>query len=185
MDVYVLQVVGHSLRFEWIPGMDPVNLDPMCSPRSRYRASALEDDPLLEQAISKAVRAGALEKVSREEAKCTSGILNVLKKPDKANSNGSWRPYTNLNNANVFVCTHDFRLPTLMELALSLKTGLLDLRAADFHCPVSSMDCPWLSVQHRQEVFKWQALPVGVAEVDAGNRQSATAEKNDSLMLSQ
>ena len=69
MDAYVLQLVGHGLRFEWIPGMDPVKPDPMCSPRSMYTATALEDGPPLEQEIAKAVRAGALKKVSREEVK--------------------------------------------------------------------------------------------------------------------
>ena len=77
MNGNAFQVVRHGLRFNWIPGMNPVNPHPMCSPRCRYTALALESDPLLEKENSKAVGAGAHKKVSREDVKCTSRMFHI------------------------------------------------------------------------------------------------------------
>ena len=59
INAYILQVVRHGSRFNRIPVKDLVNPDPICCLRSTYTALAFEDDPILEQEVSHAVRAGA------------------------------------------------------------------------------------------------------------------------------
>ena len=37
LGAYILHVVRHGLHFKWILGMDRVNSDPVCSPRTRLQ----------------------------------------------------------------------------------------------------------------------------------------------------
>ena len=112
------------MHLKGIPGMDLVNPNPMFSPHATYAASALEDDPLVGQDNSNAMRVETFKKVIRDDIKYTLGMFNVLKRPDEVTPQCVWRPCTNLNNINMSIRTNYFWLPMLMELTTYLKRGL-------------------------------------------------------------
>ena len=158
-DSYISRVVQIGLLFDWVPGFDPLH------PEDNYRPFSLaphapdisDDYVVLRQEVDKLVLAGHVSEIESEEAKCSTSIFLVDKKPDPETPEGSSRPCTNLKPVNRFIHVTYFTLPTLREILPYLKKGYyackLDLKSAYFHMPIAERDASWLCFRYRGRAF--------------------------------
>ena len=123
-DFYATNLVGHGLRFVWVPGFDLDNPTDDYQPftLSPYGRSCSDDVPVLRSEVEKLVLAGHVSDIAPAEAECVCSIFLVEKKPDPDNPQGANRPCTNSRPVNRFISVTYFTLRGVREILPHLGT---------------------------------------------------------------